>query len=271
MNARLLAFVAGTAVVLGVVLWISSSGDSGDGGDGGDSGTGGQPPAKSYLEEYREHGGPPPDRTWTARDYAAADKVLRKMMEAGRGLPKYQHATTGALFARMTSSDNLAALSDDSQPLMNRLGEAVEMQGAANRTLKLYIGAVAQGYSDEGVEVMAHQAAMWSRMLPLTDQFMATLSPSDPKYQVRMEGFAKMRRGVGLFIDGALITMTESRLYGGPALARFARHLKTSLPILVTVLPEERRPLVRKRLTELAAAVGDSQLEAAILELAGVL
>src|SRR5262249_20633242 len=87
----------------------------------------------------------------------------------------------------------------------------------------------------------------------LVDEFVATLSPQDPKYQVRMAGLEKVRRGLAELVGGAITSLTEEQNYSVAARLRLLGYCRETFPSIVPRLSAASQIEVLGRLNALAA------------------
>ncbi len=162
--------------------------------------------------EYLRLGLPAPDKAWSADDMAKAAEILDAVAQQGsQHLPRYKSRRSGEVFARLTSPQNLDFFKDRSLPLGSRIPPSFGFGEASNRIFKLYIaGFVKKEVRDtEIVELWGAQLRSTTMMLVLLDEFLPTIKKNDPKYQVRMQGLDRMKRGLAEVVSGGLQTLTE--------------------------------------------------------------
>jgi hypothetical protein len=203
------------------------------------------PPDKSLaIEEYVRLGMPSPDAPWSADNMAQAVKVLASLAEKGYGqLPRYQSERSGAVFARLTSAQDLEPLRDRSLPLEARMPQGLAYGQASSRIFMLYGSAFMKKdvRDSEVVELMGAQLRSAVVMIELVDELLPTIKKDAPDYQYRMQGLEKMKGGLGFVVKGALITLTERQHYRRAELVRLIGHMREPLPLIVPrLLPEAR-------------------------------
>ncbi len=131
---------------------------------------------------------------------------------------------------------------------------------------QLYLDAVQKGVhlEPELLDLEASLICVAGSMLDATEALKATFDPKDPKYAVRMQGAAKVARGLGEMARGALMSFDEKTTYSLADLRRFADALRASLPAIVARLDPSDRAATMEKLASLAANERDPALQASL-------
>jgi hypothetical protein len=196
------------------------------------------------TEEYVHLGLPAPDKAWSADDMAKAAEVLGAIAQQGyQHLPRYKSKRSGEMFARLTSPQNLDFFKNRSLPLGSRMPPLLDFGQANTHIFKLYLpGFVNKEIRDtEIVELWGAQLRSTTMMLELLDEFLPTITKDDPKYQVRMRGLDRVKRGLAEVVAGGLQTLTERATYRTRELVKLIGFEEVSFPLIVPrLLPADR-------------------------------
>ena len=196
------------------------------------------------TEEYVGFGLPAVDRDWSGDDLTRAESVLSGLSKRGyQILPKYQSDRSGAVFARMTSVQNLTLLRNKSQSVDARFPQAIEYYDAGGRICKLYLAAyLKQGVKEnELIELMGMQLRLAVVMLELVDEFLPTLKQNDPTYQSRLQGLEQMKQGLASVVAGSLQTLRGRGKTSQSEIARLVGYMQETFPRVVPRLPLDAR------------------------------
>jgi hypothetical protein len=149
-------------------------------------------------------------------------------------------------------------------PRLNYLG--AELNPGIIEILKIYMTATNQGtsFDAELAEVLLFVGTVADKTWDFMETFEAGLSPDDPQYEVRMEGFETARGGLALIVGGFLTTLTEKAVYRQEILVDLAKRLRPSFPRMVARLSAESRLEIPIRLDGLVAAETEPELKAAL-------
>ena len=231
-------------------------------------------PAPPPIEDFVAIGAPTPDRAWNPKDYDTAAIVLERLRKQHYSLlPEHDAAgQSGALFARIVSHENFAFARYKGASVNARVSFAAMFLPNVTRVLRVYIAAAEtkpRRFANEALELQAYVMASVIALMEPINEFIGTLSPTDPKYEVRMNGLKKVRKGIAGMIDGALITITENHVYSDVELVRFCGQLETLLPQFMVAVPisESVQKETRYRLSKMASAAKSPELRIAIKRL----
>lgn len=206
------------------------------------------PPDKSLpVAAYIEAGMPSCDRSWSGADMARASAVLTSLSHVPGQFPRYRSLRSGEVFRRFTADDNFDLYRNRSLPIEQRILDCSTYLQSQNEILKLYWTAFNQeaAADSELIELTGSLLHTTLVMLELVDEFLPTLDKADPTYDVRMQGFERMKNGVSITVTGALTMLTESDSFRTDELKRFAGYLQETLPgILPRLTLNTRREFV---------------------------
>jgi hypothetical protein len=206
------------------------------------------------TDQYVKLGLPKCDRPWSSADMSRAAKVLTEIAKRDpRELPRYESATSGKVFARITSDENLDSIRKKSWPVSVRTGFALQYLHAAASIGKLY-GAAAieqKAASDEMTEILGLTLRIAVTLKDLSDEVLPTLDEKDPTYAVRVKGLKQMTAGLGPVLQGLMTQALTTKKLKPETQTRMLEYLDKTLPSLVKVLPAKAREDVREKLKTL--------------------
>jgi hypothetical protein len=136
-------------------------------------------------DEYVKAGISAWDAPWSATEMAAAATILTKIADTNpKQLPQYESPKSGALFARITSRENLDHFKDKTRPISVRFPEAAEFFQSSNQLLKVYTASFMKKSlgSSEVVELIGMNLRASVAMLDLVGEFTPTLNKDDSTY-----------------------------------------------------------------------------------------
>lgn len=223
------------------------------------------------LEQYVALGVPSPDRLWSGEDYALALQALSALAEKNPAeLPRYRSTRSGALFARLTSFENVDSIRKLQFPPLTQVQLVSTILDPSSRILMLYLGAHSThgSLSAEMIELQSLVTHSAAEMLDAIDR----IPPADIKNREAFEsGLAKVRLGMGTVVMGALTTLSERDVYSDEERLRFLGNLKSDVPRMLPrlqpltqqevpvriekLLADERSPEVKRELEALRSAV----------------
>lgn len=202
---------------------------------------------------------PRTEAPWTDTELKSFARTLDKAGAAR--LPK----KGDPVFERLVSPENYAFLAREDLPLNQRFPQGGEFLSAFSVVTKLYVAGMIAGQPLQK-EVLALQVATTcasADMVPLVQQFVATLDPKDSKYEVRMKGLDQVKSGLGEIVAGGLMNLGEKSF---PLEDRRAA-ATTSLPCatrLLSMMAPEARAVAIKKAEAMAAAGEDKTLDDAV-------
>jgi len=185
-------------------------------------------------------------RQWYGPDY----RVLAAALDNGSlTLPRFSSGPDAALLRRLTAVENLTLQRNRTLPIESRLQDFLAMQQAIGTVLNHYLQA-----ANRGEPVHAELAALLSFMLHLSassanmvDEYLPTI-PKDEKYQVRMQGLAKVKEGLTTVFLGAETTLSETRFYTPEDLSQVMAAMAASLPSVDKLFAPDFRAELRRKL-----------------------
>jgi len=231
------------------------------------------PPAADHspgVEELMRLGMPAPDRPWLPEDLGKAVIVCRKLLqEDGEKLPRQDSKTSGLVFSRLASKENLAPALDGKAPGEGRFPLLIQWMGQVVNMLKIYLEATMNGkaFDAEVTELSALQGVLWAPCLEMAGEFVKGVDPADPNRDSKLAGFEQMKKGMSTGVSGFLTMIGDRDGYIPRHRLRLIRSLKPDLarlrnfmgpqsqrelPVrLEAILKEETDPEVREALQDL--------------------
>lgn len=205
-------------------------------------------------EKYIELGVPASDRTWMGDDMKHAAEALRTLEATHPDqLPRFESTRSGAVFARIVSTDNLKFFRHNSLPLDSRFPPAIAFMQSHNLIVVTYLDAfLKRGCpGDELIELMGSQLRICRMMFDLTDEFWPTISVDDPSYAVRRKGLETMKSGLANVIMGSITTVTEDQNYSLPLRLKMLEYCRQEFPGIVPKLAAGSQTEVQLRINKL--------------------
>ncbi len=218
-------------------------------------------------EQYLTLGMPAVDRPWTSADYEAARQALLALARKDpRRLPHHRSTQSAAVIERLCDQENLGLIRNSSLPVQPRFRESLDLLGAHNAICKIYLQAQVRDprYVADLLRMQSFSLYAVAAQLDLCDQFTRTLDPRDPSYPVRIEGLAKMKRGLAIMVRGILLTLVENKGRDLETRRILANSFADVYPtIAVSLLPLSRKEL-DTRVAELVIAENDGVTRSAL-------
>jgi hypothetical protein len=218
-------------------------------------------PSEAWGVEDYAKAGIAVDKPWGAAEFKNALDVLRPAVDGHRErLPRYRGAKSGAVFAKLVT--DLPA--DADRPITDRFGLHYEHYDAVNQISKLYIVDLMAVPTREWMELMGALMREAAVLVTLSDDFIASFGPDDPKRQVRLDGLAKMKSGFGQMLRGGVLIAADLRVPEADRIA-MVEHVTAVLPVLFPHVMPETQQAIRDHLAKLVAAVPAGKLHDAVV------
>lgn len=231
-------------------------------------------PSRAYIER----GLPAADRDWTGEDYAQAATVLKSLAtNDATQLPRYASPTSGAVFARIVSLDNLKLYRSKTLADPQRVTTAGTLLQNFSQMMVIY-GSVSNpkhAFDSELVELFRYTLEVCRDIMPLVEAQAESIPLNDPDRETRLKGREQVREGVASIVSGCLRAITDKANYRASELVRLADTLEQTLPGIIPFLPpsvqqelpiriqrmveQEADPGLKQRLTRVGVALGKSK------------
>jgi hypothetical protein len=222
------------------------------------------------IEAYLQLGMPSPDREWNSEDYEQAVIVLKSLATQNPlKLPRYDSKVSGKMFQRIVSRENLAVMLNRNLPLNTRFPLVFGYLDGVKKTLLVYYEPATRGVTmdTELVEVMGLLLKAGQESLGLANEFVATIPKDDPKLEVRMQGFAKMKIGLVGTFDGAILSLSEKKAYRTSARIRLCGYLQETLPSVIGEFPATVQTEIPLRIKRMQENETDADMKKALADL----
>lgn len=218
---------------------------------------------------YFQKGLPAIDRIWTGDDYLQAGVVLRTIAAADvTQLPRYGSPSSGAVFARIVSTDNFRKSPDPLQAtaeILQKLGQVAFVYLSAITPKRVFDSEVVElGRFELELSRDSLQFLGNVQVLPLS------ASENDKKLQQDLGKLEeKLRQALAKIIDGCLLILAEKN-YRSAELVRLAETLETNLQI-ISSLPAEAQHEIPIRIQRMIEQESDLTLRDRLTRIAEAL
>jgi hypothetical protein len=223
---------------------------------------------------YIEKGLPAPDRLWTGLDYGRVAEFLESLAAAdATQLPRLNSATSGGVFGRIVSADNLNLLRVEPLSSGQRLSAAGLLLQNVSRVLLVYASATtkARVFDSELVELMNYTLEICREMVLLTSSVFSTLPTDDPQREARLKGRDQMRQGMATMVNAFLTSLTEHDTYRSSELVRLAQKFEQTLPTIVPFLPAGSQQELPVRIRRMIDQESDPALKESLVRISAAL
>lgn len=228
-------------------------------------------PDKSLTtEEYVALGMPDPDKTWSGEDGLRAVKLLAALAkDHPEQLPRYQSNKSGAMYARLTSPDNLAACRDPEMDLADRTQICVKWHAAHVQLFDIYYAAFEKGQVRDSEMVDIDGALMRNVVLTVDfwEEMAPTLDPNEEDYIVGMKHYETAQYATKGMMEGGLQALTEQHLYRKGELLRLIAHMDETFPAMIVRVPKSLRAEVMQKLADYQTKPSMSKFQPALGQL----
>jgi hypothetical protein len=206
------------------------------------------PPDESLTtDEYIGLGLPDPDKEWTGEDLAKAQSVLAEVADKGaRHLPRYESEKSGAVFARLISTDSLKTFVDPASPLGGRLVGVATYSEAFGKLLQIYFNALQAQQVDgrEMLELSETSYRVMNAMMQVFEQTVSSAEPDNPALPAFTASLDQLRAAMGAAAVSAPLLVKEGKLYRPADLEGYLAALEEILPEMVRGANPASRPQI---------------------------
>jgi hypothetical protein len=226
------------------------------------------------VAEYITRGVPAPDRPWGPAQYAAALAALERVAAQHPAvLPRAGSPASGALFERIASLDNLAALDPPGRPPQERWQALSELGPPVTGLLRLYLQVhhrgVRSGAEIAGLEILL--LAYVGRVYTTVDALSAVAPPTGPLRTRVDRGLAQMAKGLTRLVGGAITSAADRQNFDEADRIRLAEALGRELPGLFGRLSSPAQYEITTRLRQAIAAEPSPAVRTALHAVAAAL
>jgi hypothetical protein len=204
-------------------------------------------------------GCPSPEREWQAKDYATVKELLAN---ATIPLPRTDSESGKVVLRRLVDAGNFAFHRNRELPLEARVKDFLSLMDSTQGIMMLYYRAANSGekVEKEVADLMVFQLAAASTGIELIDEYLPTI-PKDEKYKIRMEGFAKVKKGLTGMLDGAISSLSERTFYSDSSIEKMVQGIRAYYAGFIPILSETVRTEFRLRIEKLAAKESNASVK----------
>jgi hypothetical protein len=219
-------------------------------------------PANAQSAQY-----PPADEAWDGTSYRA---LVQRVEDKGLPLPTLSDAATKPVFERMVNADNIPLRMGLNRDLsvtirFQRLDSALD---PIHKLVVLYSNETQKGkpYASELARLMVYESKVSAALLDLSEAYLSTLT-TDKRYPVHVAYLDQVKNGARQFYADLVQRMTETRLYSKPDILKMIEGALAALPSYHSILTDQDRQDLTRKLTQQISKTTDQQLKAALTEL----
>lgn len=194
-------------------------------------------------------------RPWSSGDYQHLIEALQQVNKTqANALPKRSGEFTGPIYRRMVSTENLQAQLNIYRPLESRQHEAREALFQLKELMRLYFDFTApkQPYAAEALGLMSYSLNQQAVLFTLTTEFWMSLSPSEQRNPVRLNGLTETKAGAALLTKSALDYLGLTQQFARADLVLYSAELSKQLPSLFVHLSNDTRQQLLQRINLIA-------------------
>jgi len=187
-------------------------------------------------------------REWHGADYKVAFDAIS---QGAVPLPRLSTKDGAALLRRLTSTENLKFNLDKKLPVEPRLQDLMVVLQFTNGLLPIYLksATAADSLHSELATVLAFTLRLAATGNKLLDEFIPQI-PKDNRYEARMKGLDQVKYGLTQMLVGAEVTLNERSYYTADDLSLITSAMAESLPSMKTMLADDFRAELRRKLVE---------------------
>jgi hypothetical protein len=226
------------------------------------------------IERYMELGIPSPDRIWGAEEYAQTAFVLSSLPKDE--LPRFNSARSGALFARMVSTENLLPaggvpqLVDSGQEVMSaNMDRLVAYTQSVPPVLMLYIEDTpgVQRYSAEITRVSLYALQISRVCCELVDAILKPIPKKEQTGSAFASGRKQMSDGLNQMFNGLVSMVASEEAFNAADLTYLADGLRRESPPVFKYLNATQKKKVRGDIEKVAASHSNRAVRASLKSL----
>ncbi len=199
--------------------------------------TSGAADASLTIAQYQQRGVPSPEPIWGAEEYAEAIEVFGGDDPAP--LPRHGSSRSGALFARLISTDNLLharsvreILEMGAEPTQAALTRMIHYTEQVPGLLMMYVEATdgVQPYGSEVVRISIYTLQTGRALFDLTYGFLGSQSSELQNSDGVRDAKQQMRDGLNQTLDGLLAMLSENGSFLAADMEFLADGLRREVP-----------------------------------------
>lgn len=194
-------------------------------------------------------------KPWNSADYQQLLEALEKVDGSQvNALPRRSGEFTGPIYQRMVSEENFRPQLNIYAPLELRQNEAREALFRLKELMRLYFDfrAAQQPYAAEALGLMTYSLRQQVVLFTLTTEFWMTLSQSEQRNPVRLQGLQETKAAAAMLTSSALDYLGLTQQFGREELVLYSAELAKQLPELFVHLGSGVREQLLERIAQLA-------------------
>ena len=194
-------------------------------------------------------------KPWNSADYQQLLEALEKVDGSQvNALPRRSGEFTGPIYQRMVSEENFRPQLNIYAPLELRQNEAREALFRLKELMRLYFDfrAAQQPYAAEALGLMTYSLRQQVVLFTLTTEFWMTLSHSEQRNPVRLQGLQETKAAAAMLTSSALDYLGLTQQFGREELVLYSAELAKQLPELFVHLGGGVREQLLERIAQLA-------------------
>jgi hypothetical protein len=211
------------------------------------------------MESYRSLGVPAADKVWGNKEYEKAVEVL--LQEPARAMPRFGSPRSGAMFARIISTENLLP-AGGYQTIVDRGPEATQ---EAFLRLSAYMaplttlrdrymekGGGKQPYGTEVIRLSYFMIQSARALVDMTEGFISTLPEQKRTAQSTVDSKNRLREGLRVLIVRGLEMLAQEDAYDDADLEFLAEGLRQDIPAVAGLFNAAQVKAIRLQIATLS-------------------
>jgi hypothetical protein len=222
--------------------------------------------------EYVARGVPPIDKPWTSAEYLDAEVALQQIAKDDpTQLPRFKSPKSGALFDRMTSSQNLPPVVDRSE-IGGRLSAIEPLLNDSVQVFLIYIKASSptRSFDAEGLELGAFLVRAQIQSVLLIDEAIKENAALATNEKVNA-GLRQTKAGLAQSSGGLVQMITDRNTVRTSEATRFGKVLKQLLPDAYSHMLPEGQSALRTTLEKAITGEADPKTKEGMIEIQAAL
>lgn len=204
------------------------------------------------VEQYQSLGMPEPEKVWNAAEYKRAVKVIKGYYDVDKwSIPRKGSPYSGALFERMTKTENFEIIADKTQNIQERLREHDDLMRSVGQLMAMYIEQEEQfqRFGAEGLALRMLSARTSIYSISVLKDLQAMMLDRGQRNSDLDLMADKLMNGVGMTIEEYLfIIENEYQQYQAKDLEWFAKELSSWSVEMKDYLTAEKIATLNKKI-----------------------